>query len=107
MTFKPMRMGSSSPPGENAKVTSSKTPFFFSPIRLAKMKKVKRVNERGLSDMLFWESKWAWLIISGGKTDQNLTVGPQISTSRSLFYRLETISRLSSITLSIVSENGK
>lgn len=27
MTFKPMRKGSSSPPEENAKVTSSKTPF--------------------------------------------------------------------------------
>lgn len=41
--------------------------------------------------MLFWESKWAWLIISGGKTDQNLTVGPQISTSRNSFYRPQTI----------------
>lgn len=55
------------------------------------MKKVKMVNECGLSDMLLGESKWAWLIISGGKTDQNLTVGPQISTSRNLFYRPQTI----------------
>lgn len=85
-----MRMHPTSPPGENAE---EQTPLrlVFIPIRLAKIRKLQRVREHRLSVTL-GKHKMSRLQPSEALQQNRskfylATIGPQISTSRKLFYR--------------------